>query len=85
MFEKFIEMSRNNDYTTGNLLDYSCHQNYYKVIVIHFSRQTNTSNTQQTNSTEKLEKDNGTTMSFIAEKQEKTILNISLDSLIGTI
>ena len=85
MFEKLIEMSRNNDYTTGNLLDYLCHQNYYKVIVIHFSRQTNTSTPQQTNSAGKLEKNNGATMSFIAEKQEKTILNISLDSLIRTI
>ena len=26
-YEKFIEMSRNNDYATGNLLDYFYHQN----------------------------------------------------------
>ena len=26
-------MSRNNDYTAGNLLDYSYHQNYYKPLV----------------------------------------------------
>ena len=32
-------MSRNNDYTTGNL-DY--HQKYYKLIGIDLSRQTNT-------------------------------------------
>ena len=25
-------MSRNNDYKTGNLLDYLYHQNYYKLI-----------------------------------------------------
>ena len=25
-------MSRNNDYRTGNLLDYLYHQNYYKLI-----------------------------------------------------
>ena len=25
-FEKFIEMSKNNDYTTGNLLDYNVFQ-----------------------------------------------------------
>ena len=25
-------MSRNNDYTTGNVLYYSYHQNYYKLI-----------------------------------------------------
>ena len=28
-FEKLVEMSRNNDYPTGNLLDSSYHQNYY--------------------------------------------------------
>ena len=30
--EKLIEMSRSNDYTTRNLLDYLYHQNYYKLI-----------------------------------------------------
>ena len=33
-YEKLIQMSRNDDYTTGNLLDYPHHQNYYKRIVI---------------------------------------------------
>ena len=28
VYEKFIEISRNEDYTTGNLLDFSSHQNY---------------------------------------------------------
>ena len=27
-YEKVIKMSRNKDYTTGNLLDYLYHQNY---------------------------------------------------------
>ena len=27
-YEKLIEMSRNADYTTGNLLDYMYHQSY---------------------------------------------------------
>ena len=31
-YEIRIEMSRNNDSTTGNLLDYLYHQNYYKLI-----------------------------------------------------
>ena len=47
-------MSRN-DYTTGNTLDFSYHQNYYKVIGINFSRQTNTSIPEQINFTGKLE------------------------------
>ena len=37
-------MSRNNnDYTAGNLLDFSYHQNYYKLIRIDLLKQTNTS------------------------------------------
>ena len=32
-------MSKNDDYTTGNLLDFPYHQNYYKVIGIDLSRQ----------------------------------------------
>ena len=31
-YEKLIEMSRNDDYRTGNLLDYLYHQKYYKLI-----------------------------------------------------
>ena len=43
-YEKLIEMSRNNnDYTAGNLLDFSYHQNYYKLIRIDLLKQTNTS------------------------------------------
>ena len=30
--EKHVEMSRSDDYTTGNLLDYLYHQKYYKLI-----------------------------------------------------
>ena len=41
--EKLTEISRNNDYATGNLLNFSYHQNYYKLIGIDLSRQTNTS------------------------------------------
>ena len=56
-YEKIIEMSRNDDYTTGNLLDFSYHQNYYKLIDIDLSRQTNTSIPQQINFVGKLEED----------------------------
>ena len=77
-------MSRNDDYTTGNVLDYFYNQKYYKLIGIDLSRQTNTSNPKKINFTVKLEEDDGVTMFFIAEKQQKTILNFSLDSLIVT-
>ena len=83
-YEKLIEISRNDDYTTGNLLEYLHHQNYYKLIGIDVSRQTDMSIPQQINFTEKLEEDDGATMFFIAEEQQKAILNFSLNSLIVT-
>ena len=39
-YVKPIEMSRDDDYTTGNLSDYLYHQKYYKLIGIDLSRQT---------------------------------------------
>ena len=66
-----FQMSRNDDYTTGNLLDFSYHQNYYKPICIDLSRQTNMTIPHQINFTGRLEKDDGAAMIFIAEKQQK--------------
>ena len=40
-------MSKNDDYATGNLLDYLFHQKYYKLIGVDLSKQTNTSIPQQ--------------------------------------
>ena len=64
-------------------LDFSYHQNYYKLIGIDLSRQTNMSIPQQIILTGKLEND-GSSMFFTAEKQQKAILIFSLDSLIIT-
>ena len=64
-------MSRNDDYTTGNFLDYLYHQKYYKFIGIDLSRQTNTSIAQQINFVGKLEEVYGATMFFVSERQEK--------------
>ena len=77
-------MSQNDDYTIGNLLDYLHHQKYYKINGTDLSRQTNTNIPQQINFLGKLEEDDGATMFFIGEKQQKTILKFSLDSLIVT-
>ena len=77
-------MSRNDDYTTGNLLDNLDHQKYYKLIGIDLSRQTTASIPQQINFVGKLEEDDSATMFFITYKQQKAILNFSLDSLIIT-
>ena len=38
-FEQVIEMSRNNDYATGNLLDYENFSKHYKLIAIDLSKQ----------------------------------------------
>ena len=54
-YEKVIEMSRNDNYTTGNLSDYLYHQKYYKPIGIDLSRQTNTNIPQQITFAGKLE------------------------------
>ena len=77
-------MSINYDYTTWNVLDYLYHQNYYKLIGIDLSRQKNTSIQQRINFVGNLEEDDRATMFFVSEKQQKTILNIFLDSLIVT-
>ena len=80
MYEKLIEMSRNDDSKTGNVLEYLYYQNYYKLIAIDLSRQTNMSITQQINFVGRLEEVDATTMFLIAEKQQKTILNFSSGS-----
>ena len=36
VYEKHIEMSINDDYTTKNVLDFSNHQNYCKIIIINY-------------------------------------------------
>ena len=80
-YEKLIEMSRNDDYTTGNLLYFSYQQNYYKLIGTDLSRQANTSIPQKIDLTSKLEEDDGAAM-FLLFKSRKTILKFSLNSLI---
>ena len=37
--EKIIDISRNNEYTTGNLLDYDYFKKYYKLIATNLSKQ----------------------------------------------
>ena len=71
--EKIIEISRNNDYTTGNLLDYKYFSKHYKLIAIYLSKQIELENPdlkEQINFIVKHEEDK-TTMFFIIEKTEK--------------
>ena len=73
MYEKRIEMSRNNDCTTGNLLDFSYRQNYYRLVGIDLSRQTNINIPEQTNFTGNLDENDVAAMFFIAKKQQKKL------------
>ena len=69
------------DFPKSNLLDYSSHQSHYKLNGRYLSRQTNTSVCQKISFIGKLEVNDGAAMSFIAEKQQKTILNFLLLSV----
>ena len=73
-YEQIIEMSKNNDYATGNVLDYEYFKDQYQIIAIHLSKQIELENPdlkQQINFTGRLE-ENNTTMFFIIEKKEET-------------
>ena len=77
-------MSRNNVYTTGNLLDYEYFKDHYKLIAIDLSKQIEIENPdlkRQINFTGRHEKNNAT-MFFIIEKKEKTTLDFSQNSVV---
>ena len=73
-YGKIIEMSKDNVYTTGNLLDYEYFSKHYKLIAIGLSKQIELENPdlkQHINFIGKLE-DDVTTMFLIIEKSEET-------------
>ena len=76
-YEKIIDMSNNNDYTTGNLLDFAYFKENYKLIAIDLSKQTKLKDPQQINFIGKLLKNTGATTFFIIEKSEETTFNFS--------
>ena len=41
IYEKFIDISNNNDYATGNLLDFPYFKKNFKLIAVDLSKQTN--------------------------------------------
>ena len=68
-----MSISKNNDYTTGNLLDYEYFSKHYKLIAINLSEQIELENPdlrQQINIIGKLDDDKAT-MFFIIEKLEQ--------------
>ena len=77
-------MSRNNDYTTSNLLDYEYFSKYYKLIAMGLSKQIELENPdlkQQINFIGRLESNEGVTMFFIIEKKEETTFDFSQNSV----
>ena len=81
-YEKIIDVSRNNEYTTGNLLDYDYFKKQYKLIAIDLSKQQvlqeNEDLIQQINFIGKLEE--AANVFIIIEKKENTILKFSQKS-----
>ena len=74
-YQKIIEMSNNNDYKTGNLLDFAYFKENYKLIAIDLSKQTKLKDLEQINFIGKLEnQEPRATMFFIIEKSEETTL-----------
>ena len=78
-YEKIIDISKNNEYTTSNLLDYDYFKKYYKLIAIDLSKQQvsqeNKDLIQQINSIGRLEQ--AANVFIIIEKKEDTILEFS--------
>ena len=78
VYEKIIDISRNNEYTTGNLLDYDYFKKYYKLIAIDLSKQQvlqeNEDLFQQINFIGRLTE---VAVFIIIEKKENTILEFS--------
>ena len=80
-YEKIIDMSNNNDYTTGNLLDFAYFKENYKLIAIDLSKQTKLKDPQQISFTGKLLATHEATTFFIIGKSEETPLNFSQNSV----
>ena len=83
-YKQIIEMGRNNDYTTGNLLGYEYFSKHYKLIAIDLSKQIELENPdlkQQINFIGRLEDDKAA-MFFIIEKSEETTFTFSLNDAI---
>ena len=78
-YEKIIDISRNNEYTTGNLLHYDYFKKFYKLIAIDLSKQQvlqeNEDLIQQINFIGRLTE--AANVFIIIEKKENTILAFS--------
>ena len=83
-YEAVIEMTKNDNYTTGNLLDYEYFKDHYKLIAIDLSKQIELENPdlkQKINFIGRLEENNAA-MFFIIEKKEETTFDFSQNSVV---
>ena len=83
-YEAIIEMTKNNNYTTDNLLDYEYFKDHCKLIAIDLSKQIELENPdlkQQIIFIGRLEENNAT-MFFIIEKKEETTFDFSQNSVV---
>ena len=75
-------MSRNNDYTTGNLLDFAYFKENYRLIAIDLSKQTKSKDPQEISFIGKLENQaHGGTIFFIIEKSEENTFEFLQNSV----
>ena len=75
-------MYNNNDYTTGNLLDFACYKENYRLIAIDLSKQNKLKDSQQNNFIGKIEgENNGVTIFLIVEKSEETTFEFLQNSV----
>ena len=75
-YEQIIEISRYNDYTADNSLDYEYFKDHYQLIEIDLSKQIELENPdlKQINFFGTLERKEGATMFFVIEKKKKPLL-----------
>ena len=81
-YEQIIELIRNGNYTTGNLLDSEYFSKHYKLIAIDLSKQSELENPdlkQQVNFIGRLEQN--AIIVFIIKKEEETIFYFSQNSV----
>ena len=84
-YEAIIEMTKNNDYRTGSLLDYEYFKDQYKLIAIDLCKQIELENPdlkQQISFIGRLEENNAT-MLLVIEKKEETIFDFSQNSVVA--
>ena len=67
-YKKIIDMSNNNDYTTGKLLGFAYFKENYRLIAINLSKQTKLKDPKQISFIGKLLNRHGVTVFFIIER-----------------